>query len=79
MARFKAKLWYEGELIGEPIIAQLARDHDVIANIRRANVEDDSGWIVCELEGDEERLAAAIDWLRSRGIDVELVGDVVES
>ncbi len=79
MARFKAKLWYEGELIHEPVIAQLVRDHGVLVNIRRANVEDDSGWIVCELEGSEAELMGAIDWLRARGVDVELVGDVVES
>ncbi|ACU54754.1 ferredoxin [Acidimicrobium ferrooxidans DSM 10331] len=79
MARFKAKLWYEGELINEPVIATLARDHGVIANIRRANVEDDSGWIVCELEGNPDNLEQAIEWLRGVGVDVELVGDVVES
>jgi ABC-type methionine transport system ATPase subunit len=79
MARFKAKLWYEGELIHEPVIARLAIEHGVIANIRRAAVEDDAGWIVCELEGDEASLRQAIDWLIGLGVGVELIADVVES
>lgn len=79
MARFKAKLWYEGELIQEPIIARLANEHQVVANIRRANVEEDTGWIICELVGTEQQLIEATDWLRSIGVDVEPLSDVVES
>ncbi len=79
MARFKAKLWYEGELIHEPIIARLANDFGVVANIRRANVEEDTGWIVCELEGETGNLEAALEWLREIGVEVEPLNDVVES
>jgi ABC-type methionine transport system ATPase subunit len=79
VARFKAKLWYEGELIQEPIIARLASEHQVVANIRRANVEEDTGWIICELVGTEEQLVAATEWLRGMGVEVEPISDVVES
>ena len=67
------KLWYEGALIGEPIIAKLVGNYGVTANIKRANVEDDLGWIVCTLEGDENSVAAATDWLISIGVEVEMV------
>ncbi|MHB8190992.1 MAG: NIL domain-containing protein [Ferrimicrobium sp.] len=79
MARFKAKLWYEGNLINEPIIARLSSDFGVIANIRRANVQDDTGWIICELEGSESGLGAAVEWLSVIGVGVEPMGDIVES
>jgi ABC-type methionine transport system ATPase subunit len=79
MARFKAKLWYEGSLVHEPIIARLANEKHVIANIRRANVQDQTGWIVCELEGSERDLEAAIGWLEEIGVVVEPISDVVES
>ncbi|WP_298334066.1 NIL domain-containing protein [Ferrimicrobium sp.] len=67
------KLWYEGALIGEPIIAKLAGNYGVTANIKRANVEDDLGWILCTLEGDGNSVAAATDWLISIGVEVEMV------
>ncbi|WP_298209790.1 NIL domain-containing protein [Ferrimicrobium sp.] len=67
------KLWYEGTLIGEPIIAELVRKFGVVANINRANVEDDLGWIVCTLEGDQHSLGDANDWLVSIGVEVEMM------
>ncbi|MGC9154249.1 MAG: NIL domain-containing protein [Ferrimicrobium sp.] len=67
------KLWYEGALIGQPIIAELVENYGVIANIKRANVEDDLGWIVCTLEGHENSVAAATDWLTSVGVEVEMI------
>jgi hypothetical protein len=64
--------------VGEPVIARLALDHGVIANIRRANVEDDTGWIVCELSGESEAIDSGVAWLAGRGIKVDWLGDPVE-
>jgi hypothetical protein len=57
----------------------LALDHGVIANIRRANVEDHTGWIVCELTGTREALDSGVEWLMSTGIKVDWLGGPVES
>ncbi len=65
------KLWYEGALIGEPVLAELVKRFGVMANINRANVEDDLGWIICTLEGDESSVVDATDWLRAIGVEVE--------
>jgi hypothetical protein len=51
----------------------------VIANIRRANVEENTGWIVCELSGTREALDSAIEWLTATGIKVDWLGGPVES
>jgi hypothetical protein len=47
-------------------------------NIRRADVEDHRGWIVCELEGDALQVESAVEWLRQEGITVDLLGDLLE-
>jgi hypothetical protein len=51
----------------------------VVPNIRRADVGEDSGWIVCELDGDGAGVDRAVHWLRAEGVQVDLLGDVVES
>ena len=55
------------------------RKFDVEPNIRRADVEEHRGWIVCELDGEAPQVEAAVDWLRQEGITVDLLGDVLES
>jgi len=75
----RAKLTFPEDLVSQPVIARLALDHGVIANIRRANVEDHTGWIVCELTGTREALDAGVEWLTTTGIKVDWLGGPVES
>ena len=79
MTSRRVKLTFPEQLIKEPIIARLVREHDVTPNIRRANVEEHVGWIVCELGGEADAVARAIDWLREVGVQVDNLEDVVES
>jgi ABC-type methionine transport system ATPase subunit len=79
MTGVKIKLTFPEHLITQPIVAQLAREHDVVPNIRRASVEGDVGWIVCELTGEPAAVDAAIVWLRQLGVEVDPIGDVIES
>jgi L-aspartate semialdehyde sulfurtransferase ferredoxin len=75
----RVKLTFPEDLIREPVVARLARDHRVEPNIRRANVDEHEGWIVCELGGASADVDTAIAWLRDQGVRVDLLGDVVES
>ncbi len=75
----RVKLTFPEHLIRQPVIARMVREFDVMPNIRRANVEETVGWMVCELGGDEEAVERAIEWLRDLGVQVDRLGDVVES
>jgi hypothetical protein len=66
-------------LVREPIIARMVKELDVVLNIRRADVGEHEGWIICELDGDAGAVDRAVDWLRTEGVQVDLLGDVVES
>ena len=79
MIGMRVRLTFPEELVREPIIARLVRKFDVLPNIRRADVGEQTGWIVCELDGDAAALDEAVDWLRNEGVQVDLLGDVVES
>jgi ABC-type methionine transport system ATPase subunit len=73
------KLTFPDELVREPVIARMVREFDVVPNIRRADVGEDSGWIICELDGDAATVDRVVAWLQREGVRVDLLGDVVES
>jgi ABC-type methionine transport system ATPase subunit len=53
-----------------PIIQRLIKDHDVVVNIRRAQVTDDYGQMVVDIEGSLEEVQRAVSWLHTTGLDV---------
>jgi ABC-type methionine transport system ATPase subunit len=75
----RVRLTFPEEMIKQPIIGQMVKRFDVLPNIRRANVEDHVGWIVCELDGEPDAIEQAIEWLADQGVQVDRLGDVLES
>ena len=75
----RVKLTFPEGLIRVPVLARLTRTFDVDPNIRRANVEEHQGWIICELVGGADAIESAVAWLRDEGVAVDLLGDVLES
>lgn len=78
-ATARVKLTFPEHLIKQPIIARLVREFDVMPNIRQAKIEERVGWVVCELGGDSHAIDRAIEWLRDFGVEVDRLGDVLES
>ena len=73
-------LTFPSQLIKEPIIYKMARQFDVVLNLRRAKITEKVGQIVLELEGDQAVLTKAIDWLKAQGLKVDPVTkDTLES
>jgi len=79
LKQLRVKLTFPEHLIREPVIGHMVKEFDVMPNIRRANVEEHMGWIICELDGDGGDVEAAVAWLGERGIQVDRLSDVVES
>ena len=79
MSQVRVKLNFPESEVRRPVLATLVRQFDVEPNIRRADVEEHRGWIVCELEGTASQVESALEWLRQEGITVDLLGDVLES
>jgi ABC-type methionine transport system ATPase subunit len=68
------------QLVDRPLIYEVIREFDVVPNIRRANVEDHSGWIILEMTGDNSQLDASVAYLEGLGCTVNrMEGDVLES
>jgi ABC-type methionine transport system ATPase subunit len=78
VASVRVRLTFPEHLITEPVVARMMRRFDVLPNIRRANIEDTFGWMVCEISGDAAVLEDALHFLDETGVQVDRLGDVVE-
>ena len=75
----RVRLTFPQNLIKEPVIFTMAKQFNVVPNIRRARVTETVGEMVLEIEGAEEDIDKGIQWLREKGLDIELAeGDVIE-
>jgi hypothetical protein len=80
MAKRRARFTFPSGLITQPVIFDLGHNFGVVTNIRRADVREDVGWVILELEGEEEEIERGLEWVISVGVRVDPVsGDVVES
>jgi len=79
MAKKKVHLTFPKHLVKEPIIYRLGHEFQVVTNIRRANVDSESGWVDLELEGEDEEVEKAIESLKAKGVGVDPIErDVIE-
>lgn len=79
MAKQRLHLTFPERLIQEPVIFNLGRTYDIVTNIRRANVEDEVGWVILEVVGEPDAIAAGIAYLEDLGVQVGRIdGDLVE-
>ena len=56
MPKRRAKFTFPMGLITQPVIYDLGQNFRLVTNIRRADVREDVGWVILELEGDEEEI-----------------------
>ena len=79
MSTKRVRFTFPSELIKEPVIYKLGIDFEIVTNIRRADVRDSMGWVILELEGDDEIIKNGLDWVASTGVRVDPVGgDIIE-
>ena len=77
MATKRVKFTFPQELIKEPVIYKLGVDFGIVTNIRRADIRDDMGWVVLELEGESEVVEDGLEWVTSTGVRVDpIAGDL---
>jgi len=79
MAKKAFHLIFPQNLIREPVMFLVARDHHLVLSIRRAKITPTAGEATVELEGKAEDLERAEKSFRQKGVQVESVlGDLIE-
>jgi hypothetical protein len=79
MASRRVKITFPEVLVGRPLVYNLGSKFDIVTSIRRADVGAETGWVILELQGDEEEINKAIIWALEQGVRVDpIAGDVIE-
>ncbi len=79
MTKQRVKFTFPADSIKEPVIWRLGREFEVVTNIRRADITEDRGWVILELEGEMEEIERGVQWVVEQGVRVDPVpGDIVE-
>ncbi len=73
MSKRRVIFTFNEEQIRDPIIHNLGQQFNLTTNIRRADLSEDAGWIVLELEGDENDIEQGIAWVTSKGVRIDPV------
>lgn len=79
MAVQRLRFTFPTDMIKEPVIYLIGKQFEVITNIRMADVDESTGWVILELEGEADEIARSVTWAESRGVRVDpITGDVIE-
>ena len=79
MAKKRVRFTFEPQLIREPLIYQMGHQFQVVTNIRMADVDEQVGWVVLEIDGEADEIERSIRWAEEKGVRVDpITGDVVE-
>lgn len=71
MSSKKILLTFSKQISEKPVVYHLVKDYDLVINIFRARITtEEEGYMVLELEGDEDRIAGGIEFIRSYGVAV---------
>lgn len=80
MSSIRLFVSFPEELVDRPMIYEIIKKFDVVPSIRRANVEEHSGWVILEMHGAQKQLDGAISYFEGLGCTVNrMEGDVLES
>jgi len=69
--RERVYLTFPKNLVKEPILSTLAKQFDVVFNIRGSTVTTEMALVAIELHGKQREVKKAIDWLKNKGVTVE--------
>jgi L-aspartate semialdehyde sulfurtransferase ferredoxin len=80
MATTRVRLTFEPQLVPQPVVYWMGHRFQVVTSIRMAQVDEYTGWVVLEVEGDPGEIERCLNWVREQGVRVDdaTLGDVVE-
>lgn len=67
----RLKLVYPPGLVDEPILYELIRKFGLVTSVRRAEVNEEGGWLLVDVRDEDAVISQAIDWLRHLGVEVQ--------
>ena len=72
--RQRVHLTFPKKLINQPVLSLLAKQFDVVFNIRGSTVTSQMALVELDFDGKEGDVGKAIAWLKRKGVSVEPIG-----
>jgi NIL domain len=66
-------LSFPATVASEPLLYRLHLDFGLIPNIRRANFDEEGGWVIVDLQGPDDALERCLGWLAAQGVNVDRI------
>ena len=73
--RLKVELTFPAQLKDEPVIYNLGKEFEIIPNIIEASFSTKTGWAILVLEGKQEEIDKALEFLRKKKIVINVMGN----
>ena len=71
LANLKFRISFPEDKIKEPIIYQIGKEYKIVTNIRKADVNEKTGWVDLELTGDPKEIERAVEGMKKKGVKVD--------
>ena len=79
MGKQRVKFSFPEDMVKQPVIYKLGHDYKIVTSIRRADVREDTGWVILELVGEDAEIERGLACVGTTGVRVDLVsGDIVD-
>ena len=75
MTKRRVMFSFTSDTAAEPIIYNLGQQFNIVINIRQANLTEDRGWIILELDAEDADIEAGIAWVTSKGVRVDPISE----
>ena len=75
MIKRRVMLTFPQELLKESIIYNLGQQFNVVTNIHLADITEDRGWLIVEIEGEEKQIEDGLAWVMTKGVRVDPVAE----
>ena len=63
MASKKVRFTFTEKTVKEPLVYQLGHEFEVVTSIRMADVDNQIGWVILELVGEEAEIEKSLSWI----------------
>jgi len=59
----------------EPVIYNTGQQFNLVTTLYQTELAEDRGWIILELEGEDEDIEVGIAWAMPKGVQVDTISD----
>ena len=75
MPRRTFHLTFPSRVVSEPLLHRMHAEFGLVANIRRARIDEDGGWVILDLAGTDDDLQRCLEWLAGQGVDIDRIAE----